>query len=581
MQFKLNSDVKFILEKLNKNGTGFLVGGAVRDLLSGKEPDDYDFATDIDYEKLKNIFADYLPKEVGASFGILIIKVNNKNYEIAKFRKESGILNSRHPKSIKFVQTIDDDLSRRDFTMNAMAYNENTGLIDLFEGKKDIENRVIKFVGNPKRRIEEDALRIMRAFRFISQLGFKLDKKTAEAIRSRKKFLNKISRERIFEELSKILLGPYMKRAFKMMRDLNVLEMIIPEFDYAYDFDQNNSYQKDILFDHILKVTGLCEYDLITRFSALFHDLGKITTKTIDAKGKFYYYGHEKASAFIAENFLREFRASNDIVNSVKKIILNHMLVYQTPTDKEIKKLIIGLGDKNIDRLFNLFNADILSKKNKSKYESQNLLKTLKKRVQDIKDEGGILDIKDMDITGVDLINMTFDPKSIGEIKNDIYDKILDNNLKNEKEEILKYLSEKYNVFKDVKCEKSCGAIILNSSREKFLIVKMYNGNWGFAKGHMENNETEKETAIREVKEETGLKIRLLDGFKEVIKYVPDKTTLKKVVIFAGIAENEEVKIDKCEIEDYKWCNYDEAMKLITYKLQRDILEKTMKFIKN
>ena len=153
MQFKLNSDVKFILEKLNKNGTGFLVGGAVRDLLSGKEPDDYDFATDIDYEELKNIFADYLPKEVGASFGILIIKVNNKNYEIAKFRKESGILNSRHPKSIKFVQTIDDDLSRRDFTMNAMAYNENTGLIDLFEGKKDIENRVIKFVGNPKRRI--------------------------------------------------------------------------------------------------------------------------------------------------------------------------------------------------------------------------------------------------------------------------------------------------------------------------------------------------------------------------------------------------------------------------------------------
>ena len=257
------------------------------------------------------------------------------------------------------------------------------------------------------------------------------------------------------------------------------------------------------------------------------------------------------------------------------------MLVYQTTTDKEIKKLIIGLGDKNIDRLFNLFNADILSKKNKSKYESQNLLKTLKKRVQDIKDEGGILDIKDMDITGVDLINMTFDPKSIGEIKNDIYDKILDNNLKNEKEEILKYLSEKYNVFKDAKCEKSCGAIILNSSREKFLIVKMYNGNWGFAKGHVENNETEIETAIREVKEETGLKIRLLDGFKEVIKYVPDETTLKKVVIFAGIAENEEVRIDKYEIEDYKWCNYDEAMKLITYKLQRDILEKTMKFIKN
>ena len=195
MQFNLNSDVSFILEQLNKNGSGFLVGGAVRDLIMGRVPGDYDFATDIEYARLKEIFADYSPKEVGAHFGILIIKVNGKSYEIAKFRKEKGIYNSRYPKEIKFINSIDEDLARRDFTINALAYNEKTGVIDLYRGKKDIKYRTIKFVGNPKLRIEEDALRIMRAFRFISKLGFSLDKKTANAIYEKRRFLRKISKE--------------------------------------------------------------------------------------------------------------------------------------------------------------------------------------------------------------------------------------------------------------------------------------------------------------------------------------------------------------------------------------------------
>ena len=182
MQFNLNSDVSFILEQLNKNGSGFLVGGAVRDMIMGRNPGDYDFATDIEYSRLREIFADYSPKEVGAHFGILMIKLNGKSYEIARFRKEKGVYNSRHPKEIKFINSIDEDLARRDFTINALAYNEKTGIIDLYKGKKDLKYKTIRFVGNPKLRIEEDALRIMRAFRFISKLGFILDKKTAEAI---------------------------------------------------------------------------------------------------------------------------------------------------------------------------------------------------------------------------------------------------------------------------------------------------------------------------------------------------------------------------------------------------------------
>ena len=367
MQFNLNSDVSFILEQLNKNGSGFLVGGAVRDLIMGRVPGDYDFATDIEYGRLKEIFADYSPKEVGAHFGILIIKVNGKSYEIAKFRKEKGIYNSRYPKEIKFINSIDEDLARRDFTINALAYNEKTGVIDLYKGKKDIKYRTIKFVGNPKLRIEEDALRIMRAFRFISKLGFSLDKKTADAIYEKRRFLSKISKERIFDELSKIILGPYVKKALYEMKNLGIFELIIPEFKYTYKFKLGDFKNKNNLFYHIVNTVDFCKRDLITRLSALFHDLGKINTRIIDAKGNSFYYGHEKESALIAEEKLRQLKASKDIIFSVKNIILNHMRVEQDLSVKELKKLIMELGKENLSRLFNLMSANMNSKTDSDK----------------------------------------------------------------------------------------------------------------------------------------------------------------------------------------------------------------------
>ena len=385
MQFNLDDDVKFILEQLNRNGKGFLVGGAVRDKILNKDPGDYDFATDIEYSELKRIFAGYNPKEMGAHFGILMINVNGKSYEIAKFRKETGVYNSRYPKEIKFVKTIEEDLARRDFTINSIAYSEQTGIVDLYGGRQDIRRKVIRFVGKPKLRIEEDALRILRAFRFISKLGFNLDKKTAEAIYKKRKFLTKISKERIFDELSKILMGKFVKKAFIEMKKLRVLEMIIPEFYYAYNFDQNNPNHPDDLFNHIIKVIHLCDYDLVTRFAALFHDLGKINVKIIDAKGIFYFYGHEKESALIAEEELKQLKASNDFINSVKKIVKNHMLIYQDVSDKTLKKLIIEMEEKNLKRLFNLFSADLNSKGLRTKKENEQIIQNFWEKIENIK----------------------------------------------------------------------------------------------------------------------------------------------------------------------------------------------------
>lgn len=582
MRFDLDDDVKFILEQLNKNGTGFLVGGAVRDKILNKDPGDYDFATDIGYSELKRIFADYSPKEMGAHFGILMINVNGKSYEIAKFRKETGVYNSRYPKEIKFVKTIEEDLARRDFTINSLAYSKQTGIVDLYGGRQDIRRKVIRFVGKPKLRIEEDALRILRAFRFISKLGFNLDKKTSEAIYKKRKFLSKISKERIFDELSKILMGKYSKKAFIEMKKLRVLEIIIPEFRYTYNFNQNNPNHTDDLFNHIIKVIHLCDYDLITRFAALFHDLGKINVKIIDAKGIFHFYGHEKESALIAEEELRHLKASNDFTNSVKKIVKNHMLIYQDVSDKTLKKLIIEMEEKNLKRLFNLFYADLNSKGISRKKENEKILKNFWDKIENIKKQGKIPQFNDLDITGIDLINLKFSNREIGEVKNKLYELVLGDEIENEKEALLKYIVKHYNLNDKFEYENSCGAIVFNENTEKILLVKMHNGNWGFPKGHIENNETKEETAIREVREETNVNIKIIPNFEREIKYIPNEKTIKKVTIFAGITQEEDVKIDTFEIEAFQWCTYEEALKLVTYKLQKDVLEKARKvFVKS
>ena len=582
MRFDLDDDVKFILEQLNKNGTGFLVGGAVRDKILNKDPGDYDFATDIEYSELKRIFAGYNPKEMGAHFGILMINVNGKSYEIAKFRKETGVYNSRYPKDIKFVKTIEEDLARRDFTINSIAYSEQTGIVDLYGGRQDIRRKVIRFVGKPKLRIEEDALRILRAFRFISKLGFNLDKKTAEAIYKKRKFLTKISKERIFDELSKILMGKFVKKAFIEMKKLRVLEMIIPEFYYTYNFDQNNPNHPDDLFNHIIKVIHLCDYDLVTRFAALFHDLGKINVKIIDAKGIFYFYGHEKESALIAEEELKQLKASNDFINSVKKIVKNHMLIYQDVSDKTLKKLIIEMEEKNLKRLFNLFSADLNSKGLRTKKENEEILQNFQEKIENIKKQGKIPQFNDLDITGIDLINLKFSNREIGEVKNRLYELVLGDEIENEKEALLKYVVKHYKLNDNFEYENSCGAIVFNENTEKILLVKMHNGNWGFPKGHIEKDETKEETAIREVLEETNVRIKIIPNFEREIKYIPNEKTIKKVTIFMGITQDEEVSIDTFEIEDFKWCTYEEALKLVTYKLQKDVLENARKvFIKS
>ena len=238
------------------------------------------------------------------------------------------------------------------------------------------------------------------------------------------------------------------------------------------------------------------------------------------------------------------------------------------------------LGKENLGRLFDLLFANVNSKTDLDREKEKLLIEGLKDRIKEIEKMGKIPDIRDIAISGVDLINSGFEAKEIGKIKNEVYNLILDEKLENEKEVIINYLSEKYNLG-TFKREKSCGAVVYNPERQSFLIIKMLNGNWGFPKGHTEDQETDIQTAIREVTEETGINIEILDGFKKSIKYIPFPEVLKKVIFFIGITEEEKVTIDRDEIEDYMWCSYEEALKMITYKPQRDVMESSLQFIKN
>ena len=580
MIFELNDDVEFILDILNKNGEGYIVGGSVRDILLGVQPKDYDFTTNIAYSTLKELFKDYNPKEIGKHFGILMIKINGVHYEIAKFRKDIGILNGRYPESIKFVNEIAEDLKRRDFTINAMAYSRKNGLIDLYNGSTDIANKLIRFVGDPGLRIKEDALRILRAVRFVSVLGFDLEKETKKAIFKSRMQLKKISKERIKEEFSKILLSDYVDKGLFLMKELGILEIIIPEIEMLYEFNQNNPHHHKDVFAHTVSVVKNTKKDLLTRVTALFHDIGKPNTHSIDKNGISHYYGHENNSAEIASFALRRLKFPNDFIRDADVLIRNHMLIFEKPGTKTIKKFICKVGIENLDKMFDHFYADMSSKKPPVDYS---LINSLKSKVDEIIDNNENIEKQDLEINGNDMLALKIPQKQISKIKNEIYEKVLDGDLENNKKDIVNYIMKTKGINEELQETKSSGAIVykIENNEIKYLLIMLIRGNWGFPKGHFEGEETEKETAVREIFEETGLNVKFHDNFRESIQYFPAPFIFKTVIYFLAEAITDNVKIQTDEVAEYKWVSYDEAAKLITYRLQKKILKKANDMLAN
>ena len=425
-----------ILNKLNKYGKGYIVGGAIRDILLGLKPKDVDFATNLPYEILKTLFSEYTPKETGKSFGVLRIRINDIDYEIAKFRED---IYGKEEK-VTFVDEIKNDLVRRDFTINAMAYNETEGIIDLYNGQKDIENKVINFVRNAEERIIEDPLRTLRAFRFMSKLNFSLSKNTIEAIKNQKSLLKNIPEERITIEFSKLLLGENIKNTLTLMKDTGVLEIIIPEFKATYDFNQCNPHHNLDLFNHIINVVSRVPADLELRYSALLHDIAKPIVQTFDEKGIAHYKTHEIVGADMARDILTRMKLPVKLINTVVEIIKKHMILYKDVTDKKFNKLLSEMGYNNLWRLIEHSIADNSSKNNEVVSTENDFHERLKRAVE----KQMQVTVNDLAINGNDLIELGFNGKEIGEIKKELLDKYLSEEIQNKKEEMLNYVKEKY-----------------------------------------------------------------------------------------------------------------------------------------
>ena len=425
-----------ILNKLNEYGKGYIVGGAIRDILLGLKPKDVDFATNLPYETLKTLFSEYTPKETGKSFGVLRIKINDIDYEIAKFRED---IYGKEEK-VAFVDEIKNDLARRDFTINAMAYNEVERIVDLYNGQKDVENRIINFVGNPEERIIEDPLRVLRAFRFMSRLNFSLSENTIEAIKNQKSLLKNIPEERITMEFSKLLLGDNIKNTLTLMKDTGVLELIIPEFKATYDFNQCNPHHNLDLFNHIINVVSKVPADLELRYTALLHDIAKPIVQTFDEEGIAHYKTHEIVGADMARDILTRLKLPVKLIDTVVEIIKKHMVLYKDITDKKFNKLLSEMGYDNLWRLIEHSIADNSSKNDEVVSTENDLHERLKRAVE----KQMQITVNDLAINGKDLIELGFIGKEIGEIKKELLDKYLSEEIQNNKEEMLEYVKEKY-----------------------------------------------------------------------------------------------------------------------------------------
>ena len=425
-----------ILNKLNEYGKGYIVGGAIRDILLGLKPKDVDFTTNLPYGTLKTLFSEYTPKETGKSFGVLRIKINDIDYEIAKFREDIY----GKEKKVAFVDDIRNDLARRDFTINAMAYNQKEGIIDLYNGQKDIENRIINFVGNAEERIIEDPLRVLRAFRFMSRLNFSLSENTIEAIKNQKSLLKNIPEERITMEFSKLLLGDNIKITLTLMKDTGVLELIIPEFKATYDFNQCNPHHNLDLFNHIINVVSKVPADLELRYSALLHDIAKPIVQTFDEEGIAHYKTHEIVGADMARDILTRMKLPVKLIDTVVEIIKKHMVLYKDITDKKFNKLLSEMSYNNLWRLIEHCIADNSSKNDEVVSTENDLHERLKRAVE----KQMQVTVNDLAVNGKDLIELGFTGKEIGEIKKELLDKYLSEEIQNNKEEMLEYVKEKY-----------------------------------------------------------------------------------------------------------------------------------------
>lgn len=439
MNITIPENAMTILELLERNGhRAYAVGGCVRDSLLKKLPHDWDIATSAKPNEVKAALSGIPVLDTGMKHGTVTAIINHEPFEITTFRTEGGYSDGRHPDQVAFVTDIREDLSRRDFTINAMAYHPVYGLIDPFDGVGDCKRKLIRCVGEPADRFKEDALRMMRAVRFAAQLGFSIDEATWNAVEESVHLLGKISVERIQAEFMKIMQAETPHKFLDQYQEL--FDYIVPEFLSMHDCEQNNPYHVYDIWRHTMKVLENVEYasaDPVVRMAALFHDISKPQCKALGSDGYDHFHGHAEEGAKIVRMILRRLRFDNKTAHQIVQLVEWHDKTFSCKKN-QVKRWLNELGEDQLRRLFILRKADILGQDLRFAKERLEKVGVMESLMEEILEEKQCFKLSDMAVNGSDLIRMGVpEGKQIGQILHSLFELVLMEQCENERDALM------------------------------------------------------------------------------------------------------------------------------------------------
>ena len=414
----------------------YAVGGCVRDALLGLTPHDYDLCTDAHPEQIKAIFSAYNQIHAGEKHGTIgIIFPENDVYEITTFRTEGDYRDSRHPDWVAFVPEVEADLARRDFTVNAMAYSPAIGFADPFGGQADLKRKILRAVGDPRQRFSEDALRILRGVRFSVTYDLAVEAETAAAMNHLAPLMENLARERVFDELCKLIL----RITPQQMVDFSpILTQVIPELKPAIGFDQRNPHHIYDIYTHTAHVMGQLPPDLTLRWAGLLHDLGKMDCFTLDDQGCGHFYGHADHSARLANAILHRLKAPTALREQVVLLVKLHMTPIQ-PERKAVRRWLSRLGADTLEQLLQLQRADMGSKASADPIDPLHQIRQL---MNEIQAENACLQIRDLALNGHDLMALGYTGPAIGQTLHALLEAVLNEEIPNEKEALCAHLAQ-------------------------------------------------------------------------------------------------------------------------------------------
>lgn len=438
MRIKLPTTVKLILDGLHAHGyEAYAVGGCVRDSILDREPSDWDITTSALPHQIKQCFSRTV--DTGIQHGTVTVLVGSRACEVTTYRIDGDYSDSRHPDSVTFTTRLAEDLLRRDFTINAMAYNEKEGLIDLYGGMKDLQRKKICCVGNASDRFREDALRILRAVRFSAQLHFGIDRLTALAMMDQAQNLANISAERICSELLKLICSDhpeYMRVAY----EAGITRVIFPEFDAMIETAQNSPYHMYNVGDHTLVSMQHIRKDKVLRLAMLLHDIGKPETQTMDDYGTDHFFNHGAVGAKKAVQVMRRLKLDNDTIDAVHKLVLYHDW-WMEPRERIVRRALHEVGRESFPLLMEVQRADTLAKSEYLRDEALTRIERVEKIALGILQRGEPVDIRDLAIDGKDLLALGIPSgPEIGRLLHAALDIVLDDPSKNTKDSLLAHL---------------------------------------------------------------------------------------------------------------------------------------------